>query len=87
MISSNKGCHAGDMIYTRQVRLKWKILWLAIPAAFMLLGAGCGGLNAGGSVSPASFFLPGLMKNDAPPATNAPVAFAETSFVDFDPKN
>ena len=42
--------------------------------AFVLLaGAGCSGINASGSVSPATFFLPGLMKADPPAATNAPV--------------
>ena len=35
--------------------------------------AGCGGINASQSVSPASFFLPGLMKA-GPPSTNTPVA-------------
>jgi hypothetical protein len=57
------------------VRLNWKFVWLAIallPLPF--LAAGCGGVNAGTTVSPASFFLPGLLKNDAPPATNAPCA-------------
>ena len=39
-----------------------------------LFAAGCSGINAGTSVSPASFFLPGLMKADPPAATNAPVA-------------
>ncbi len=34
---------------------------------------GCSGINTGTSVSPASFFLPGILKAD-PPATNAPVA-------------
>ena len=43
--------------------------------AFMTLwGAGCSGINAGGSVSPASFFLPGLMKDDPPAGAPAPVA-------------
>lgn len=28
--------------------------------------SGCSGINAGGSVSPATFLVPGLMKNDAP---------------------
>jgi hypothetical protein len=43
--------------------------------AFVLLsGAGCSGINASGSVSPASFFLPGLMKADPPVSTPAPVA-------------
>jgi hypothetical protein len=43
--------------------------------AFLTLsGAGCAGINASTSVSPASFFLPGLMKAEPPVATNAPVA-------------
>ena len=46
--------------------------------AFMLGCAGCGGINANQSVSPASFFLPGLMKA-APPETNTPVALPEPS--------
>jgi hypothetical protein len=45
-----------------------------LAVALVLSGAGCSGINAGGSVSPASFFLPGLMKADPPAATNAPVA-------------
>jgi hypothetical protein len=49
-------------------------LWLAIPVALALLGAGCGGISASQSVSPASFFLPGILKADPPAATNAPVA-------------
>jgi len=32
-------------------------------------GAGCGGVNASQSVSPASFFLPGLMRI-SPPVTD-----------------
>jgi hypothetical protein len=43
-------------------------------AFLTLFGAGCSGINASTSVSPASFFLPGLMKADPPGATNAPVA-------------
>jgi hypothetical protein len=43
-------------------------------AFLTLFGAGCSGINASTSVSPASFFLPGLMKADPPPATDAPVA-------------
>jgi hypothetical protein len=43
--------------------------------AFLTLwGAGCSGINAGGNVSPATFFMPGLMKADPPAATPAPVA-------------
>ena len=43
-------------------------------AFLTLFGTGCGGINAGTTVSPASFFLPGLLKADPPAATSAPVA-------------
>jgi hypothetical protein len=39
--------------------------------------SGCSGVNATGSVSPASFLLPGLMKNDAP--FNPPTLTPEVS--------
>jgi len=39
--------------------------------------AGCGGISARKSVSPASFFMPGLLKNDVP--ANAPISFPQTS--------
>ncbi|PYJ84803.1 MAG: hypothetical protein DME22_11405 [Verrucomicrobia bacterium] len=43
------------------MRLNWKFLRLAIiPVFALLLGTGCSGINASGSVSPATFFLPGL---------------------------
>jgi hypothetical protein len=61
------------------VRLKWRFLCLAIPASLALLGAGCGGINASQSVSPASFFLPGIMKADPPVATNSLVALPDIS--------
>jgi hypothetical protein len=46
--------------------------------ALILFCAGCGGISASQSVSPASFFLPGLLKAD-PLQTNAPVALPEIS--------
>jgi hypothetical protein len=49
------------------VRLNWKFLWLALLAALPLMMAGCGGINASKTVSPASFFLPGLMQATPPP--------------------
>ncbi len=52
---------------------------MAIPAVLALVGVGCGGINASQSVSPASFFLPGIMKVDSPAATNAPVAVSDVS--------
>ena len=33
-----------------------------------LVGAGCSGINAGQSISPATFLLPGLLKVDPPPS-------------------
>jgi len=36
--------------------------------ALLLAAAGCGGINASQGVSPASFFLPGLLQADPPPA-------------------
>lgn len=34
-------------------------------AGVAVLGIGCGGLGASGSISPASFLLPGLGQNDS----------------------
>jgi hypothetical protein len=34
----------------------------------VLLGAGCSGINASKSISPADFLLPGLLQADPPPA-------------------
>jgi hypothetical protein len=61
------------LLYTGRVRLNWKLAWLAMLALLTLSNAGCSGINAGGSISPASFFLPGLMKADPPPSGDAPV--------------
>jgi len=44
--------------------------------ALVLGSAGCSGINASQGVSPASFFLPGLLRAD-PPQTNAPVLLGE----------
>ena len=49
--------------------------------ATALLGVGCGGINASQSVSPASFFLPGLLKA-CPPSTNSlPIVQVDNSTV------
>ncbi len=52
---------------------------MAIPAVLALVGAGCGGINASQGVSPASFFLPGILRADPPAATNAPVVMSDVS--------
>jgi len=41
---------------------------LAVIPAVALMVTGCGGFSASQGVSPASFFLPGLLKADPPPA-------------------
>ena len=56
-----KSCHRIKLFYTGQVGLNWNFLWLAMLTAVALCAAGCGGINAGGSVSPAMF----LMKTDS----------------------
>jgi len=43
------------------------LLGLALALTAALMGAGCSGINASGSVSPASFLLPGLMQNEPSP--------------------
>ncbi len=48
-----------------------------VLAMVAMLSAGCSGINTSQSVSPASFFLPGLMKAD-PPKDNPAVLPAET---------
>jgi hypothetical protein len=45
------------------VKLHWKFLkYLLLPALMLVVLTGCGGINASHSVSPASFFLPGILK-------------------------
>jgi hypothetical protein len=56
-----------------KVRLRW--LGVVIVATGAVVLSGCGGINASHSVSPASFFLPGLMKVERPkPAPTDPAA-------------
>jgi hypothetical protein len=50
------------------VRIHGNILRLAVVAVCGVGLAGCSGINTGTTVSPASFFLPGIMKADPPPA-------------------
>jgi hypothetical protein len=69
MIQSIRSCHRGEVIYTSQVRLSWKLLRLAMLLTPVII-TGCGGIDASQTVSPASFLLPGLLKNDCP--TNTP---------------
>jgi hypothetical protein len=63
-----------DLPYTCLVRLNWNLFGLAMLTFAALLGAGCSGVNVGGSVSPASFFIPGAKAEPPAAAAPAPVA-------------
>jgi hypothetical protein len=76
MMRSIRSCHRGEVIYTPQVRLNWSFVWLCLLAVLAYFGAGCGGINASKSVSPASFFLPGIMKAVPPPSVETTNQFA-----------
>ena len=54
--------------YSVHVNSKWNLFRKAAPllvAGAALLGVGCGGVGASGSISPASFLLPGLGHNES----------------------
>jgi hypothetical protein len=57
------------------VGLNRNFLWLAMLTAVALCAAGCGGINAGGTVSPVMF----LMKAGPPAATGVPMLAPEPS--------
>ncbi|MBI2928452.1 MAG: hypothetical protein HYY24_22515 [Verrucomicrobia bacterium] len=63
------------------MRVNWKWLPLATLLAFSAFGAGCSGINTSGSVSPATFFLPGLgfgQTQPAEPRMEPPSTVADT---------
>ena len=60
--------------------MKRKHIQIALPvlSGTLLLATGCSGINTSHSVSPASFFLPGLLQADPPSApANEQVPLAE----------
>jgi hypothetical protein len=59
-------CHYRLNVYISQVRIHGIILRLALVALFGVLFTGCSGINTGTTVSPASFFLPGILQADPP---------------------
>jgi len=60
--------------YTRDVKSTQKAFGVAIVAAVAVLGMGCGGISTSQSISPASFFLPGLLQNKSKVEEVAPIA-------------
>lgn len=59
--------------------IHWKIFGKALLAGawLALLGMGCGGFSGSHSVSPATFLLPGLIKNQPPPPADNPAPHLE----------
>ena len=53
--------------------MKRKIRILAMLAVMTVAWTGCTGFSAGGTISPATFLLPGIIKNDSPPPNAPPV--------------
>ena len=49
----------------------WKWLHEVALVALVVLSVGCSGIHASKSVSPATFLLPGLMKNEHPAAQDS----------------
>jgi hypothetical protein len=60
------------------MKFNWKAAGLATLCVAVTLAAGCSGINASQSVSPASFFMPGLLKVEPqPPADSFPTTLPE----------
>lgn len=60
------------------MKSKWKALRWAVLPMLVVFSAGCSGINTTQSVSPASFFLPGLIYHEpAESPTDAPVPLAK----------
>lgn len=78
-------CGEGGAPYAAPMKLG-RVLCVGLVSAAAVLMTGCGGVNATGSVSPATFLLPGLMHKapeakppgtlPAPQVAQAPVAGA-----------
>ena len=69
-------------LYSPHVKSKWTLFLMAFLIAVAATGIGCGGVNASGSVSPATFLLPGLGQHDSAPqnSSDCAVAHEEPSF-------
>jgi hypothetical protein len=60
-------------LIVRPLKRNWKLFQVASLLIILVLGAGCGGIRASKSVSPASFLIPGLLKNDVPAAQDSTI--------------
>jgi hypothetical protein len=67
-------CEHVQGIYTPQsVTAQRKSLRFVAYASLLLLAAGCSGIHARQTISPATFLLPGLLKADPPSTPDDPV--------------
>jgi hypothetical protein len=71
-------------------KCKWFVACAVI--ALVVVSTGCGGVNAGGGASPATFFLPGMagmdVQDEKTVTETTPVYFLEAPFIpvaDSDP--
>ncbi|HEY0551390.1 MAG TPA: hypothetical protein VGF13_17430 [Verrucomicrobiae bacterium] len=71
ILSENNVAKTRLMPIVRTVKWNWKWLRGAGLLIVIALGAGCSGIHASKSISPATFLLPGLLKNDAPAAQDS----------------
>jgi len=78
-MQSISGCHRAGVAYNHQVRLFWHLHCLALLAALPLVFTGCGGIQASKTVSPATFFMPTIMRVDPPVEATNLVAMASSN--------
>ena len=63
------------------MKLEQRMKWLTATLAGLFFLAGCSGINASHSVSPASFFVPGLLKAEpTKPSLTEPAASSNPEF-------
>jgi hypothetical protein len=67
----NSSCHQANVIYNQPVSLKRNFVWLGLLTVLAMNVAGCGGFTGSQSISPATFLLPGILKNETDNCTNS----------------
>ena len=71
ILLENNVAKARLVLIVQTVKWNWKWLHAVVFLALVALVAGCSGIHASKSVSPATFLLPGLLKNDVPAAQDS----------------
>jgi hypothetical protein len=81
-MQAKSSCHEAEVIYNFPVRLNGNLFRAALLTALALDCAGCGGISASKSVSPATFLLPGILRNDSPVCTNSVASLIQDTPID-----